>query len=291
MSHPGIPWLIKLHYFRGNNLATMTDFSQPVTLGRTGLQVGRLGISSSYGAPAQAFEEAFERGCNYFVIGSFIKGRSKEMIRAIRNITAQGNREKLVVCMMEYTHSYLVGKGHFYRGLKALGLDFVDLLVLGYYPGRPRERVMDLAGHLKERGVVNHLGLAGHNRKLFPKLKKEGRFDLFHVRYNAVNSGAERDVFPYCGGEDRPGMVTYTATKWGQLLKESKMPPGEKPLGARDCYRFVLSNPAVDLCMMGARTLEMMRENLETLDAGPLSPGEMERIRRIGDHLYGKPRL
>ena len=30
-------------------------------LGRTGLSVGRLGISSSYGAPAAAFEEAFER--------------------------------------------------------------------------------------------------------------------------------------------------------------------------------------------------------------------------------------
>jgi hypothetical protein len=55
----------------------MTDFSQPVILGRTGLKVGRLGISSSYGAPAEAFEEAFERGCNYFVIGSFIRAAPK----------------------------------------------------------------------------------------------------------------------------------------------------------------------------------------------------------------------
>ena len=40
------------------------------TLGRTGLNVGRLGVAASYGAPAEAFEEAFERGCNYFYIGS-----------------------------------------------------------------------------------------------------------------------------------------------------------------------------------------------------------------------------
>ena len=85
-------------------------------------------------------------------------------------------------------------------------------------------------------------------------------------------------------------MVTYTATRWGQLLKESKMPPGEKPLSAKDCYRFVLSNPAVDICMTGTRTLEMMRENLEILDSGALNAREMERIRRIGDHIYGKPR-
>ena len=85
-------------------------------------------------------------------------------------------------------------------------------------------------------------------------------------------------------------MISYTATRWGQLLKEGKMPPGEKPLSSTDCYRFVLSNPAVDICMTGARTLEMMRENLKTLDAGPLSDEEMARVRRIGDHVYGKPR-
>ena len=50
-------------------------FSEKTTLGRTGFKVGRLGISSSYGAPAMAFEEAFERGCNYFTWGTFIKGR------------------------------------------------------------------------------------------------------------------------------------------------------------------------------------------------------------------------
>lgn len=267
----------------------MQKFDEAEILGRTGLKVGRLGISSSYGAPAAAFEEAFERGCNYFVLGSFIKGRSKEMIKAVQNITRRGQREKLVICMMEYTHSYLLGKPHFYKGLKKLGLEYVDALMLGYYPNKPRKQVMDLALGLKERGVVRHLALSGHKRKLFPLLL-ESPIDIFQVRYNAANSGAEKDVFPYCGGVNRPGMISFTATRWGQLLKESKMPPGEKPLTAQECYRFVLSNPAVDVCMTGARSLEMMRENLETLESGPLSPEEMERIRRIGDFIYGKPR-
>jgi len=264
-------------------------FNEARILGRTGLLTGRLGISSSYGAPAAAFEEAFERGCNYFVLGSFMKGRSKEMIQAIRNISQKGDRDKLVVCLMEYTHSYILGKRHFYKGLKQLGLEYVDVLMLGYYPKTPRKQVMDLALDLKEQGEVRHLALSGHNRKLFPKLL-ESPIDIFQVRYNAANSGAEKDVFPFVGGEKRPGIISFTATRWGQLLKESKMPPGEKPLNAKDCYRFVLSNPAVDICMTGARTREMMRKNLETLDTGPLSPEEMERIRRIGDHVYGKQR-
>jgi aryl-alcohol dehydrogenase-like predicted oxidoreductase len=267
----------------------MENFSEPAILGRTGLQVGRLGISSSYGAPASAFEEAFERGCNYFVVGSFMKGRSREMIRAVRSITQKGEREKLVVCMMEYTHSNLIGRSHFYKGLKKLGLEYVDVLMMGYYPRKPPAPVMNLGLELKEKGVVRHLALSGHNRKLFPKLL-DSPIDIFQVRYNAVNSGAESDVFPFCGGVNRPGIISFTATRWGQLLKENRMPPGEKPLSAMDCYRFVLSNPAVDVCMTGARTLEMMRENLKTLDSGPLSEVEMARIRRIGDHIYGKPR-
>jgi hypothetical protein len=42
------------------------DFNGKVILVRTGLAVGLIGISSSFGAPASAYEEAFEKGCNYF---------------------------------------------------------------------------------------------------------------------------------------------------------------------------------------------------------------------------------
>jgi aryl-alcohol dehydrogenase-like predicted oxidoreductase len=42
--------------------------------------------------------------------------------------------------------------------------------------------------------------------------------------------------------------------------------------------------------MTGARTREMMTENLKTLKMEPLSDEEMQRIRKIGDYIYGKPR-
>jgi hypothetical protein len=45
------------------------NFNNKTVLGKTGLMTGRLGISSSFGASAQAYEEAFERGCNYFTWG------------------------------------------------------------------------------------------------------------------------------------------------------------------------------------------------------------------------------
>jgi len=266
------------------------DFREKVTLGRTGLRVGRLGISSSYGAPSAAYEEAFEKGCNYFNIGSFIRGRSKEMIKAIKNITDKGKRDELVVALYDYTHSSWIGQNHFMKGLRAMGLEYVDELLLGYYTRLPRKSVINWAIRLKEQGLARYLGVSSHNRKVFADLSMQGLIDVYHVRYNAVNSGAEKDVFPLLPEENQPGIVTYTATRWGQLLKEKKMPPGEKPLTATDCYRFVLSHPSVDLCMTGARSQEMLQENLATLDLGPLTENEMARIRRIGDYIYGKKR-
>ena len=138
----------------------MSLISKQIKLGRTELKAGRLGISSSYGAPASAFEMAFEHGCNYFTWGTFIKGRS--------------------------------------------------------------------------------------------------------------------------------GVVSFTATDWQNLLKPKKMPPGESPLTAEECYRFALSNAAADVCMMGAKSAEQMRENLAVLEKGPLTEKELERVQFIGKHVYGK---
>lgn len=260
-------------------------FREPAVLGRTGLSVGRLGISSSFGAPAAAFEEAFERGCNYFTWGTFVKGRSSEMRRAIRTICAGGGRERLVLSMLTYAHSAFLTEKFFLHGLRSIGLDYADVLVLGYFPKRPPQRVIDGAMRLKEKGLVRFLGLTGHNRKLFSSLRREGLFDLFHIRYNAAHRGASDDTFPFLSGEARPGVVSFAATCWERLLSQRRMPPGMEPPSAADCYRFVLSNPAVDVCMMGAKSLDQMRANLTVLDTEPMVGEELDRICRIGDHV------
>jgi len=263
-------------------------FSNPATLGRTHLKVGRLGISSSFGAPAAAYEAAFERGCNYFTWGTFIRGRSAAMCAAIRNITAAGRRDDLVVGMLTYAHHAWLTEHFFVKGLKSAGQEYADVLLLGWFPKRPPQKVIDGALALKQKGLVRYIGLTSHNRKLFPDLAREGLFDIFHIRYNAAHRGAETETFPHLNGDDRPGVVSFTATDWRKLLGKRKLPPGEKPLTAAECYRFVLSHPAVDVCMMGAKSDEQMRENLAVLDQGALTAEEMERVQMIGKRVYGK---
>jgi predicted aldo/keto reductase-like oxidoreductase len=266
------------------------SFSEPVILGRTGLKVGRLGIASGYGAPAAAIEEAFERGCNYFTWGTVIKGYKPQMRQALQNIVAKGQRDRLVLAAFTYAHNNFFTERMLRRGLRSAGLDHADVLILGYFSRRPSRRLIDGALRMKEKGLIRCLGLSSHNRKLLGGLAKGGEFDVLHLRYNAAHRGAEKDIFPFLGGEKRPGTVAFTATRWGKLLDPKKMPPGEKPPTAPDCYRFVLSNPAVDVCMSGAKTVDQMHENLSILDGGPMSEKELARMRLIGDFVYGKPR-
>jgi predicted aldo/keto reductase-like oxidoreductase len=263
------------------------NFQKPAVLGRTGLSVGRLGIASEYKAPAAAIEEAFERGCNYFTWGMAVKGFSREMRLALRNIAGKGRRDRLVLGMFTYAHNQFFTERLFRKGLKSAGLDYADVLILGYFSRRPSQRLIDGARRMKGKGLVRFLGLSSHNRKLIGKLAGEGDFDVYHFRYNAAHRGAETEIFPFLPGEKKPGTVAFTATRWGKLLDPKKMPPGETPPTAADCYRFVLSNPSVDVCMTGAATVEQMRENFSVLDCGPMSEEELARMRRIGDHVHG----
>ena len=252
-------------------------------LGGTGLKVGRLGVAASYGAPTEAFEEAFERGVNYFYWGSM---RTRAMAQAIQNIVRKGRRDDLVLVLQSYSRSSRLMRSLFRKGLKQLGLDSADVLLLGWHNALPSPRILEEARAMQEEGMFKFLALSGHNRQLFPELAKDERFGLFHVRYNAVHRGAEQEVFPLLPDGNRPGIVTFTTTRWGDLLKPKLMPRGEGPFTGTECYRFVLSNPAVDVCMSGPKDVTQMRQALAALDAGPLSDEEMARARRIGDWVH-----
>ncbi len=262
------------------------SFHEKRVLGRTGLMVGRMGISTSFGADFKAYEEAFERGCNYFTWGTFIRGRSKEFIKLVRKINTNGKRDQMALGMLTYAHQEMLTDYFYKRGLKQLGIDYADILLLGYYSSRPPQKVIDGALKLKEKGLVRYIGLTSHNRKLFQSLFEEGIFDVYHVRYNAAHRGAERDVFPFLKKDEKPGIVSFTATRWKDLLNSKKMPDGQDPLTARECYRFALSNPSVDMCMMGFKNIDELRENLRVLDENPLSDDEMQRIVQIGDYVH-----
>ena len=268
----------------------MAGFASRIPLGRSGLQVAKLGLGSSYKAPTAAYREAVDRGVNYFYWGS---ARRREMADAIREV-ARGDREKLVVVLQSYSRVGGLLTTFAERGLRKLGLDYADALLLGWHNRRPSQRVLDAARELQRKGRIRHIALSTHRRTLLPEIVDDPTWSIWHVRYNAVHRGAEREVFPCLAErarEARPGMVTYTTTRWGHLCDPARTPPGEPTPTGTDCYRFALSHPEVDLCLAGPDDAEQMKQALDALERGPMDEEELAWMRRVGDHIYASSRI
>jgi predicted aldo/keto reductase-like oxidoreductase len=265
----------------------MVDFHQKQELGQTGLLASRLGIGSSFGTPTRVIEEAFDHGVNYLYWGTI---RRPAFGRAMRNL-ARRHREELVLTIQSYSRlPALIGPSIDVALLRSR-VEYFDILLLGGRNERPGNAYIEAFERLREKGKVRFLGLSTHNRPLLPTLVNENRekkspFDVAMLRYNAVHRGAEKDVFPLLPSERPPGVIAFTATRWGHLLDPTKMPEGDTTPSASDCYRFALSHPAVDVVLCGPSDRTQMQEALRTLERGPLDAEEMERMRRIGDHIY-----
>ena len=252
-------------------------------LGSTGLRVGRLGVAASYGVRAPAIERAFDQGVNYLYWGS---RRSAAFAEAIRNLRSQ--RDRMVLVIQSFSRIAGLLSWSLERALRQLRLDSADILLLGLWNKPVSARILDAARKAQERGLVRRLALSSHSRPLLARLVARREFDVFHFRYNAAHTGAEAEIFPFLSKQNRPGMVSYTATSWKQLLNPRKVPEGERVPTAADCYRFVLSRPEVDVCMTGPANDAQMDEALAALRRGPMSETELAWMRRVGKPIRGK---
>lgn len=263
-------------------------------LGRTGREVSRLGIAASYGVPGAAIESAFERGLNYLYWGS---RRTDAFSTALRNLRPQ--RERMVLVVQSYTRMAALMAGSLERALSRVNYDHADVLLLGMWNKPVAPRILDAARQLRERSLTRFLAVSTHARTLVPSIAAAHDFDVVHFRYNAAHPGAETDIFPHLPTADKPGLVSFTATSWGQLLGVrslqavfnggSRLPKGERTPTATDCYRFVLTRPEVDVCMTGPANASQLEQAIEALRLGPMTEEELAWMRRIGRAVAGKP--
>jgi aryl-alcohol dehydrogenase-like predicted oxidoreductase len=260
----------------------MSDFSGNTTLGASGLEVRKMGVGSDAGISSDALEWAFERGVNYFYWGSRRRPGMREAIRKL----AKSHREKMVIALQSYDYTGPALGPMFTRGLRALQIDYADVLILGMRNRPLPKRILDKALGLRERGLARHLCVSAHDRSAYRQHLDLGAFDLVMVRYNAAHRGAEQDVFPLLARERKPGVICYNSTRWGHLFDPRWMPEGERTPEPTDLYRYVLSNPSIEMVLTAPETFQQLQENLKTLEMGPVSKDERAWLERIGDHVH-----
>lgn len=254
-------------------------------LGATGRQVYRLGLSASYRPGERAVRLALDSGVDYL----FCYAIDTQMTRVVREMNAD-RREKVVIAAGGYNwvvwHPSLTRSLE--RTLRRLRTDYID--VFHYFgvlkPSHFGPRLQDELAALGADPRVKAVAISCHDRRFVGELAARGALDVAMIRYNAAHCGAEQDIFPHVG-RHRVGVVSYTATRWTALLRRMKGWPADQPVAtAGQCYRFVLSNPHVDVVLTAPRNEQQLRENLREVQRGPLADDEMAFMRRLGQHVH-----
>jgi aryl-alcohol dehydrogenase-like predicted oxidoreductase len=259
------------------------SFESHVDLGRTGLQVSRVGLAPGPGGklPVSEIERAFERGVNYLYWGSL---RTSNYRDAVRNI-GKSRRDKLVLVVQSYARFAWAVTWSLERGLRALKADYADFFLLGWRNMPPPPAILDAALKLKERGLARHLMVSCHDRVTFKEYIADPSYGAIMVRYNASHPGAEQDVIPFLPERGRPGVVAYTVTRWGQLIDPKRTPQGERTPTSTDCYRFALTAKDVNICLSAPQSSAQLDQTLATLSSEPMGADELAWMKRVGAHV------
>lgn len=255
------------------------------TLGHTGIRTHRLGLSASYRPGERVVERALDEGLGYF----FCYGFDRQMIRVLRRLPPD-RRERVTIATGAY--NYVLWRQDLERALETrlrqLRTDYIDVFhFLGVLkPQHLTPRVLDQLARLRGDPRVKAVSVSCHDRKLAGRLAADGTLDCLMIRYNAAHRGAERDIFPHLAAHD-PGVVSYTATRWGFLTRRTRHWPRGGPIPtAGQCYRFALSCPEVDVCLTAPRSERQFAENLAAVREGPLPEDEMQFLRSYGDAVH-----
>ncbi len=251
--------------------------------GRTGLVASPLGLAGSFGIDADGVERAFhELGVNYF----FVTLRMTQMIEGLRRLIRAGHRDRLVLALGAAVPTGWGVSSAWEKCAKALGVESIDVFHLfwvqahWYVTGKTWPEMR----RLKEQGRARALGISCHDRPMARSLVDELGLDMLMIRYNAAHRGAEKEIFSTLDPTERPAIVSYTATRWGKLLKPAK---SLGPMSAPECYRFALGHPSVDVALSGAKSFEELRENALGVLEGPLPPERLVEVKSFGDAVRG----
>jgi len=259
---------------------------QKKILGKTGLEVTRLGIGAGYGLSATNVIYALDKGVNFFFWAPFLPG----YIPVSRNLKKilPGYRDKIVFATATYFWSLPNSfERILHRHLRWSGIEHIDIFFLGMMRKIPDQRKLEELLKLKEKGIFRFLGVSTHKRKLGEEIMRKWPVDVLMIRYNMAHRGAEQDVFPFLLEKDRPGIIGFNATKHKRLLKRLIGWDLDKPVPtAGDCYRFVLGNPSVDMVLAGPRNREHIDEAVAAVEKGPLSEEELKWMREFGDFVH-----
>lgn len=247
-------------------------------LGSTGLMVSALSfgcmrLRDDEQLNAELISTAIDRGVNYFETTRFYCGGT------CQHRTAPGLKDKATGVIVSgkagigadtTAHSFLKEAE---RQLDILGLDHFKFFQVGWFGWDRMKHLLKRGGVLagirraKDEGLIQFIGFTGHDSPAnFIKCIETGVFDTLTVPYNLINRSYEPTIKR--AGELGVGVVAMCPVAGGVLSCESEQMKDalNMDLPTTDmAIRFVLSNPDVSTACSGMSTMEMLEQNVRTV--------------------------
>jgi len=250
-------------------------------LGKTGLQVSALAMGCMRlpehdpELAAQVVDAAIAAGINYFettygyinrrcqhLVAGGLKGRSRGLIvsgkTGVGPETTGDSYRKAMDLQME-----------------TLGVDYLEFYQVGWFSLDALPYLVKKGGALaaldraRSEGLIGHIGFTGHDApENFTKLVETGLFDSLTIPYNLLDRGYAPTIKR--AGELGVGVVVMCPVAGGMLASPApqlqQLIPGGAHTTAAAALRFVLANPDVSCACSGMNTVEMLRENVATVE-------------------------
>jgi hypothetical protein len=282
---------------------------QYTTLGKTGLEVSRLGFGCMRLPMTEKDEvdrekaipmlhRAYDLGVNLYDTAVFYcQGDSQCVVGE----AFEGRREEVVLSTKNHHYDKNDPDGwweHLENSLERLRTDYIDIynhhgLNFDKYQNSVEGEgaIYEQMQKAKGQGLIRHICFSFHgpNEQLM-KLVDTGRYDTVILQYNLLDRhleegiahAAESGMGVLVMGPVGGGRLGYPSDKAASLVGEVKSTPDL-------ALRFVLSNPNVSLALSGMSTMQMVEENAETVsDAGELSD---EDFRQINEAIEERKKL
>ncbi|MDD5673793.1 MAG: aldo/keto reductase, partial [Chitinivibrionales bacterium] len=247
--------------------------------GKTGYEISALSfgcmrLSADAALNEKLIGRAIEAGVNYFeTTRYYLEGTCQHR-------AAPGLKDKsdtLIVSGKEgidANKSAYLFRAEIERQLGILGLSHFKFMQVGWFSWAmmphllKRGGVLDALRQAQNEGLVKHIGFTGHDTpENFIRCIETGLFDSITVPYNLINRTYEGLIAR--ARELGIGVVAMCPVAGGVLNNPSdtlrnalavELPSVEMAL------RFVLSNPGISTACSGISTLEMLEQNVRTVN-------------------------
>lgn len=287
-------------------------------LGRSALMVSKLGLGCmSLGTDAKQartiIEAALDEGVNYFdtadlydygenekIVGQTLKSVRDQVIIA----TKVGNRwnDKKDGWHWDPSKSYI--KEAVKDSLRRLGTDYIDLYQLhGGTIDDPIEETIEAFEELKAEGIIRYYGISSIRPNVIRAYAKHSDIVSVMMQYNLLDRRPEEEALPLLH-EHQISVVTsgpvakgLLSTRWRKKADDSgylnySYPELKNLLSSIEDYfqntrtltevalQFNLFNPAVAAVVVGASSVEQLKENVRAVNRPPLSEEEYSFLKK-----------